>query len=230
MLQNFVAKYSSEKNQAYVGNQITGCTKEEAVAVIKTYAKIHAKFWSSSVGKNSKTPKFQSKCGLDISEIPELRRNSIFELLDVPEALAGVSQIIGLGIQAFSEFFKEKTLVHEDVDLSKFNLPNDIVELAEKVNSVFEFWPTLTEQALAKLPQLLEVLSNYYVTIIHSDARLDNMIFVHSSPSPAPTPHIDMILLDWQNYKLGNPLEDIGCFIASNLNLTGNYFPKPPKF
>ena len=61
-------------------------------------------------------------------------------------------------------------------------------------------------------------LSNYYVkprpyTLVHTDYRLDNMLF--GVPEGGP----DIAVVDWQTLSVGNPMSDVAYFIGAGLNV-----------
>jgi hypothetical protein len=139
------------------GDQIAGCSVEQAAAVVQELAKLHRAYWKS----------------------PEL------DELDWLQDQRGLLPAYPKGATAIGDWLGDR-------------IPADQLEI------IHAFTP-LTERWLAARP------ANW--TLIHSDPRVDNVIFTRGADGRPRA-----CLIDWQGACRGDPQQDVAYFLSGSVS------------
>jgi hypothetical protein len=67
---------------------------------------------------------------------------------------------------------------------------------------------------VAGLKKLMKQMGNRKMTFIHGDVKMDNAMFGNGRPDSLP-----VIMIDWQNMMISNPLQDLAWLAASSLDV-----------
>ncbi len=67
---------------------------------------------------------------------------------------------------------------------------------------------------VAGLKQIMRQMGNRRMTFIHGDVKMDNAMFGNGRPGSLP-----VIMIDWQNMMVSNPLQDLAWLAASSLKV-----------
>ena len=143
---------------AQPGDQITGCTVEQARAAVINLAGLHAPLW----------------CDSSLAELGWLVPNGA----DFAEISAALYR------DATSKFLDRYALSDETI--------NVLTEFADKA----QIWWQRRADPFA---------------LIHSDYRLDNLMFVEAAGE------VSVTAVDWQSCSLGNPLRDVAYMVVTGL-------------
>lgn len=162
-----------------VGDQLAGCSIENATAVVETLAQIHAMFWKSDIV---------------FSEKLEMRSIAPASRLKDPDQLSSMAIMLGKGASAYRAMLKPNTT--DTNPIIPNNIPEETFELLDRAS-------TRGMDLLFAVAPKMNTLCHQDVRL--DNIVLVPKYDVEGGGVPLSS---GVILLDWQRYSLGWGMTD----------------------